>query len=73
MAVVEAILAAVGLLTLVVILGGGEPKADRNPTDDDYVASWREGIRAAVRIQQTAQELERQIAVEEAKHEGQER
>jgi hypothetical protein len=68
MGVIEAILAAVGLLTLVVMLRAGAVKADPKPVDDEYMASWREGIRAAVRLQQAARELERQIAAEAAKH-----
>jgi hypothetical protein len=62
MAAVEAILAAVGLLTLVglgVLLHDKAPSPP--PLIEDAAAPYREGLHAAVRMQRVAQDLEQQI------------
>jgi hypothetical protein len=73
MAVVEAALAVVGLLTLLALAVGWylpddptpEPESDREPSPEaDLAAPYREGLHAAVRIQVAAQDLEQQLYAE---------
>jgi hypothetical protein len=66
MAVLEAILAVIGLLFLILMVIG--TLADKTPTpaapEDDLAAPYREGLHAAMRMQVTAQELKQQIYAE---------
>jgi hypothetical protein len=69
MAVVEALLAVIGLGLLIVLALaalGHEPPAP--PPVEDAATPYREGLHAAVRMQQVAQDLEQQIYAEAAQH-----
>lgn len=70
MAALEAILAGVGLLALILFIvavtGQSDPPAETPP--DDLAAPYREGLHAAVRLQRSAQDLEQQIWAEAARH-----
>ena len=73
MAVIEALLAAVGvialaLLALGVIANGRTPNAA--PSSTDPAQPYREGLHGAIRMQRLAQDLEYQLQVEAAKHRG---
>jgi hypothetical protein len=69
MAAVEAILAGVGLLALLVLIIAVTSQSDPPtppPPPDDLAAPYREGLHAAVRLQRSAQDLEQQIWAEAA-------
>lgn len=69
MGVIEAILAVVGLgLLILLAVGALSDKAPTPPPVEDAAASYREGLHAAIRMQQVAQDLEQQIYAEAAKH-----
>lgn len=74
MAVLEVILAVIGLVALVLIavaaLGDDRPSAA--PPVEDAAAPYREGLHAAIRMQRVAQDLEQQIYAEAAQHMGSE-
>jgi hypothetical protein len=74
MVVVEAILAVVGLLFLLLLIVGSlmrdKPEAPAPPPEADLAAPYREGLHAAVRLQRSAQDLEAQIWAEAARHAG---
>jgi hypothetical protein len=65
MAVLEAILAVVGLLMLVLLaycfLAESKPDA---PAEEDLAAPYREGLHAALRLQATAHDLQQQMYAE---------
>lgn len=69
MGFVEAILALIGLVALIGAIARWHLRRlpDR-PTDADIAAPYREGLHAAVRIRQVAQDLEQQIYAEAARH-----
>jgi hypothetical protein len=71
MGAVEAILAVIGLVALVLVgvavMGNDEPPA--SPAED-VAEPYREGLHAAVRMQKVAADLEQQIYAEAAKHSG---
>jgi hypothetical protein len=71
MAVLEAILAVIGLVVLVLLavaaLSDDRPSA---PPVEDAAAPYREGLHAAIRMQRVAQDLEQQIYAEAAQHLG---
>ncbi len=69
MGVLEAILAVVGLgLLIVLALAALSDGAPVPPPAEDPATPYREGLHAAVRMQQVAQDLEQQIYAEAAKH-----
>jgi hypothetical protein len=66
----EAVIAVLALIGLVSLVGVGirwceEPAP---PVEADLAAPYREGLHAAVRMQSAAQDLERQIYEEAARH-----
>jgi hypothetical protein len=68
MGILEAVLAFVGLTTLIsrVIRWYLQPLAV--PPEEDVAAPYREGLHAAVRMQRAAQDLEAQLYAEAARH-----
>jgi hypothetical protein len=69
MAAVEAILAVIGVVFLLLVLQvlvDGE-KSPESP-EEDLAAPYRDGLHAAVRVQRVAQDLEQQIYAEAARH-----
>lgn len=66
MGVIEAILAIVGLLFLLVLLIG-VLSSETPPPVEDVATPYREGLHAAVRMQQVARDLEQQIYAEAAR------
>jgi hypothetical protein len=68
MGVIEALLAIVGLLFLLVLLISVLSKETPvPPSGEDAATPYREGLHAAVRMQQVAQDLEQQIYAEAAR------
>jgi hypothetical protein len=68
MGVMEAILAIVGLVCLMlVVIGVLGREAPTPPPVEDVATPYREGLHAAVRMQQVAQDLEQQIYAEAAR------
>jgi len=73
MEVLVALLALIGLAALVLIaLAWFSEETDKPTSEEDLAAPYREGLRAAVRLQVVAQDLERQMYVEAARHLGSE-
>ena len=71
MAVLEALLALIGLAVLIVVAISAlsaDPTAP--PPLEDPAAPYLEGLHAAVRMQRVAQDLEQQIYAEAAQHLG---
>jgi hypothetical protein len=69
MGVLEAILAVIGLVLLLLLaIGALSDKAPEPPPTEDPATPYREGLRAAIRMQAVAQDLEQQIYAEAAKH-----
>lgn len=70
MAVVEAIMAVLGVVFLAlivwVVVSPGLPQTSPGP--EDLAAPYREGLHAAVRMQKVAADLEQQIYAEAARH-----
>jgi hypothetical protein len=69
MAVIEAVLAIIGLGLLILLAIGAfseQDKAPAPPPIEDAAAPYREGLHAAVRMQRVAQDLEQQIYAEAA-------
>jgi hypothetical protein len=70
MAVIEAALAVIGLVLLILVAWlalTDPPEPPKSYVIEVNAPSW-EGLLAAVRLQQTAQELERQIYAEAARY-----
>jgi hypothetical protein len=68
MGVIEALLAIVGLLFLLMLLIGVlSQETPAPPPSEDAATPYREGLHAAVRMQQVAQDLEQQIYAEAAR------
>jgi hypothetical protein len=73
MSVIEAVLAVIGLLTLVGIGVAGwwpEQPEPEQVAEVDRAAPYREGLHAAMRIQTAAQDLEQQLYVEAMRQAG---
>jgi hypothetical protein len=69
MAVLEALLALIGLgLLLLLAIGALSDNAPAPPPVEDAATPYREGLRAAIRMQSVAQDLEQQIYAEAARH-----
>jgi hypothetical protein len=69
MAVLEALLALIGLGLLVLLaIGGFANKTDIAPPHEDAAAPYREGLHAAIHMQRVAQDLERRIFSEAARY-----
>ena len=69
MGVVEVLLALFGLLCLVMLAWAGISAEARPPGEpEDLAGPYREGLRAAVRMQKVAADLEQQIYAEAARH-----
>jgi hypothetical protein len=69
MAAVEAILAGIGLVVLIALaVSALSDETPPPPPREDPAAPYREGLRAAVRMQSVAQDLEQQIYAEAARH-----
>jgi hypothetical protein len=68
MGVIEAVLAALGLVFLVLIVVVPSPPKPEQPPEVDLAVPYREGLHAAVRMQRVAQDLEQQIYAEAAQH-----
>ncbi len=68
MGVIEAILAIVGLLFLILIMIAVlSSETPSPPPAEDVATPYREGLHAAVRMQQVAQDLEQRIYAEAAR------
>jgi hypothetical protein len=68
-AVLEAILAVVGLLLLLRLAAEAlSAEVPTSPPTENVVAPYREGLHAAIRMQRVAQDLEQQIYTEAARH-----
>jgi hypothetical protein len=69
MGVIEALLAVIGLLLLILLaIGALSEKTPVSPPVEDAAAPYREGLHAAIRMQRVAQDLEQQIYAEAARH-----
>ena len=70
MAVVEAILAALGVIFLALVARAAftGDVSTATPAPEDLAAPYREGLRTAIRMQKVAADLERQIYAEAARH-----
>lgn len=70
MGVVEAALAVIGLVFLLLLLIDSlkRGKPETPSPEADLAAPYREGLHAAVRLQRSAQDLEQQIWAEAARH-----
>jgi hypothetical protein len=71
MAILEAVLAVVGLLALILCLIGWQGLrgvSDPPPVEPDLAAPYRAGLHAAIRMQAVAQDLEQQLYAEALKH-----
>jgi hypothetical protein len=71
MGAVEAILAVVGLVALVLLAIAVWPSQDAQVAPapiEDRAAPYREALHAAVRLHRSAQDLEQQIWAEAARH-----
>ncbi len=69
MGVLEAILAVVGLVLLILLaIAWLSDKAPVTPPVEDPAAPYRQGLHAAVRMQRVAQDLEQQIYAEAERH-----
>ncbi|MGC2372402.1 MAG: hypothetical protein WA484_00875 [Solirubrobacteraceae bacterium] len=68
MAVLEALLALIGLGLLILLAIGALAEKAPAPPSDDPATPYREGLRAAIRMQVVAQDLEQQIYAEAARH-----
>jgi len=69
MAVVEALLALFGLGVLILLASVAlSDDSPPTPPSKDVATPYREGLHAAMRMQAVAQDLERQIYTEAAKH-----
>lgn len=66
MGVLEAVLAVIGLATLVILVVGSLNRPSSPPPEEDVAAPYREGLHAAVRMQRVAQDLEARIYAEAA-------
>jgi hypothetical protein len=66
MGVVEAVLAVIGLVTLIALIVGWRASRlpDLPPAEPDLAAPYREGLHTAVRLQTAAQDLERELYAE---------
>lgn len=68
MGILEATLAAAGLVLIVLlVIGALTTKAPAPPTDD-LAAPYRQGLHAAIRMQVVAQDLEQQLYSQAAQH-----
>ena len=69
MAAVEAVLALLGVVFLVVVIKAAleAAPADPAPPEEDLAQPYREGLHAAVRMQKVAADLEQQIYAEAAR------
>lgn len=69
MAVLEALLAIIGfVLLLLLAMGALSERMPAVPPPDDPAAPYRAGLHAAIRMQRVAQDLEQQIYAEAAGH-----
>lgn len=70
MAAVEAVLAVLGLVFVILIVRVAFSHEEPAPpiTAEDLAAPYREGLHAAVRMQKVAADLEQQIYAEAARH-----
>jgi hypothetical protein len=70
MAVIEAVLAVIGLVLLILLTIGvlSGRASTPPPTEEDLAASYREGLHAAVRMQTTAQDLQQRLYAEAIRH-----
>jgi hypothetical protein len=70
MGIIEAILAFLGLMALVMFLVAwlDHDEPSPLPTEPDLAAPYLEGLHASVRLQRAAQDLEQQMYVEAAKN-----
>lgn len=70
MAVIEAILAALGVLFLVVLALSlvSRDETPAPPIEEDLAAPYREGLHAAARLQLAALDMEQRIYAEAARH-----
>jgi hypothetical protein len=65
MGVLEALLAVIGLVLLILLaIGALTDQSPAPPAEPDLAAPYREGLRAAVRMQGVAQDLEQQLYAE---------
>jgi len=69
MGLVESALALIGLVAVIgAITRWHMQRSPDRPAEADIAAPYREGLRAAIRIRQVAQDLEQQIYAEAARH-----
>jgi len=71
MGFVEAVLALIGLVALIgVVVHRQLRRLPGRPAEEDRAAPYREGLHAAIRIQDVANDLEQQIHAEALRHAG---
>jgi hypothetical protein len=68
MGFIEAVLALIGLVVLIGAVRRHLPRLPGRPPEEDRAAPYREGLHAAVRIQDVAHDLEQQIYAEALRH-----
>jgi hypothetical protein len=71
MSILEAVLAIIGVVLLIVLaiaFLSDDPPAPTPRPEDDLAAPYREGLHAAIRMQGVAQELEQQLYVEAVRY-----
>ncbi|HTW43111.1 MAG TPA: hypothetical protein VMD79_12420 [Solirubrobacteraceae bacterium] len=70
MGIIEAILAVIGLACLIVVALAWLSEPPASPEQADVAAPYRDGLQAAMHIQQAAEALEQQMFTEAARHMG---
>jgi hypothetical protein len=69
MGVLEAVLAVVGLVLLILLaIEALSGEASAPAPEEDLAAPYREGLHAAIRMQGVAQDLEQQLYAEAMRH-----
>ena len=69
MAVLEALLAVIGLgLLILLAVGTLSETAPKRPPIEDAATPYREGLHAAIHLQRVAQDMEQQIYAAAAQH-----
>lgn len=68
MGFIEAVLALIGLVALIGAIARWHLQRLESPAEEDLAAPYREGLHAAIRIQDVAHDLKQQIYAEALRH-----